>query len=89
MSTRVHDEVDVSSTAFWSQPPEERERSFAVLRRERPVSWHRPAEGGLVPQESVDPGYWAVVRQVARIEERIRVHARSLVGELAPLGEPC
>src|SRR5207245_7756004 len=26
-------------------------------------------------------------RQVARIEERIRVHARSIVSELAPLGE--
>ncbi|HEY2703584.1 MAG TPA: cytochrome P450 [Candidatus Dormibacteraeota bacterium] len=145
MSARVYDEVDISSTAFWSQPPEQRERSFAVLRRERPVSWHRPAEGGLVPQDSVDPGYWAVVRhedvvavsrnaqtfcsgrgvmfedipeeineaatsflamdaprhatlrrlvasaftvrQVARIEERIRVLARALVTELAPLGE--
>jgi cytochrome P450 len=144
-ATRVHDELDVSSTAFWAQAPEERERSFALLRRERPVSWHRPAEGGLVPQDSVDPGYWAVVlhedivavskdpqtfcsgggvmfedipleiaeaassflimdaprhvklrrlvasaftmRQVARIEEQIRVHARTLVNELAPLGE--
>ena len=144
-ATRVHDELDVSSTAFWALPPEERERSFALLRRERPVSWHCPAEGGLVPQDSVDPGYWAVVlhedvvavskdsetfcsgggvmfedipmeiargrlvlpgmdaprhvklrrlvasaftmRQVARIEEQIRVHARALVNELAPLGE--
>jgi cytochrome P450 len=126
VSARVYDEVDVSSIAFWSLPPEERDRSFAVLRRERPVSWHRPAEGGLVPQDHVDPGYWAVVlhedvvavsrnpqtfcsgrgvmfedvpeeiaesassfttRQVARIEERIRVHARNIVAEMAPLGE--
>ena len=142
---RVHDEVDVSSTAFWSLPPEERDRSFAILRHERPISWHRPAEGGLVPQDHVDPGYWAVVlhedvvavsrnpqtfcsgrgvmfedipeeiaesassflimdaprhatlrrlvasafttRQVARIERRIRVHARTVVAEMAPLGE--
>ncbi len=145
MGIRVHDEVDVSSTAFWSLTPEERDRSFAILRRERPLSWHRPAEGGLVPQDHVDPGYWAVVlhedvvavsknpqtfcsgggvmfedipeeiaeaassflimdaprhvklrrlvasaftvRQVARIEEQIRVHARTIVSELAPLGE--
>lgn len=145
MGVRVHDEVDVSSTAFWSLSPEERDRSFEILRRERPLSWHRPAEGGLVPQDHVDPGYWAVVlhedvvavsknpqtfcsgrgvmfedipeevaesassflildaprhvklrrlvasaftvRQIARIEERIRVHARNIVSELAPLGE--
>jgi cytochrome P450 len=145
MATRVYDEVDISSTAFWSLSPEERDRSFEQLRRERPVSWHRPAEGGLVPQDHVDPGYWAVVlhedviavsknpqtfcsargvmledipeeiteaassfltmdaprhntlrrlvasaftvRRVARIEEQIRLHARNIVTELAPLGE--
>jgi cytochrome P450 len=145
MATRVHDEVDISSTAFWSLTPEVRDRSFELLRRERPISWHAPAEGGLVPQDSVDPGFWAVVlhedvvavskdpqtfcsgrgvmfedipeeiaeaassflimdaprhvklrrlvasaftvRRVARIEEQIRVHARNVVSELAPLGE--
>ncbi|MFK4265328.1 cytochrome P450 [Streptomyces milbemycinicus] len=56
-----YDSVDLSSLAFWSQTAEERERSFAVLRAERPVSWHRPVEGRLLPDPD-DAGFWAVVR---------------------------
>jgi cytochrome P450 len=56
------DEVPLSSADFWALTAAERERSYRLLRDHRPISWHRPAEGGLVPQDSVDPGYWAVVR---------------------------
>ncbi|MGY0062391.1 cytochrome P450 [Streptomyces sp. LZ34] len=56
-----YDPVDLSSLAFWSQTAEERERSFALLRAERPVSWHRPVEGRLLPDPD-DTGFWAVVR---------------------------
>ena len=59
--TRRYCDVDVSSTQFWSQPAEVRETSFARLRAENPISWQRPADGGLMPDED-DDGYWAVVR---------------------------
>ncbi|MEU4673790.1 cytochrome P450 [Amycolatopsis sp. NPDC023774] len=58
---REYDEIDLSSRAFWSTRAADRERSFATLRRERPVSWHRPVEDALM-EDPEDPGYWAVVR---------------------------
>jgi cytochrome P450 len=57
----VYDPIPLSSMAFWTSTADEREESFAVLRRERPVSWHPPFEGALMPHDD-DPGYWAVVR---------------------------
>ncbi|WP_420110048.1 cytochrome P450 [Mycolicibacter arupensis] len=58
---RGYDPVDLSSRAFWSGTAAERERSFAVLRSERPVSWHPPVEDALL-NDPDDPGYWAVTR---------------------------
>ena len=55
------DPVDLSSLEFWGRPMAERDASFAELRSERPISWHRPPEGMLMPGED-DPGFWAVVR---------------------------
>jgi cytochrome P450 len=57
---RTHDALDISSHAFWSLPPHQREPAFAELRRDRPLSWHRPAETELLPDED-DPGFWALV----------------------------
>ncbi|MGI5127330.1 cytochrome P450 [Pseudonocardia sp. CA-107938] len=57
---RVHDALDISSRAFWALPPDQREPAFAELRRERPLSWHPPAETDLLPDED-DPGFWALV----------------------------
>jgi hypothetical protein len=34
------DEVDLSNIEFWSRPIEEREGAFALLRRDRPISFH-------------------------------------------------
>jgi cytochrome P450 len=59
---RSYDRIDLSSRAFWSTTAAERERSFAVLRAERPVSWHPPVEDALM-QDPDDPGYWAVTRR--------------------------
>jgi cytochrome P450 len=56
-----YDEVDVSAKSFWLKTFEEREKSFAILRRERPVSWQRPIEDAVLPDPD-DPGYWAIVR---------------------------
>jgi cytochrome P450 len=58
--TRTFDPVSVSPLSFWAQTAEERERSFKILRDERPVSWHPPIEGSLAPAP-VD-GVWVVTR---------------------------
>lgn len=62
MPGRPYDPIDLSSRAFWSTTAADRERSFAVLRAERPVSWHPPVEDALMPDPD-DPGYWAVTRR--------------------------
>jgi cytochrome P450 len=61
-TARAYDAIDLSSRAFWSTTAVERERSFAVLRAERPVSWHPPVEDALMPDPD-DRGYWAVTRR--------------------------
>ncbi|MCV7444046.1 cytochrome [Mycobacterium paraense] len=60
--SRAYDPIDLSSRAFWATTAAERERSFAVLRAERPVSWHPPVEDALMSDPD-DPGYWAVTRR--------------------------
>jgi cytochrome P450 len=60
--SRAYDAIDLSSRAFWSRAGAERERSFAVLRTERPVSWHPPVEDALM-HDPDDRGYWAVTRR--------------------------
>jgi cytochrome P450 len=52
-------DVDISSDAFWARSFEERDESFARLRREAPVSWHPPTE---FPFPHEEAGFWAVVR---------------------------
>ncbi|MGQ0625247.1 MAG: cytochrome P450 [Sporichthyaceae bacterium] len=58
---RRHDPLDISTQAFWALPPAQRDPVFDELRRERPLSWHRPADSTLLPDED-DPGFWALVR---------------------------
>ena len=52
-------DVDISSDAFWAKPFDERDETFARLRREAPVSWHPPTE---FPFPHEEAGFWAVVR---------------------------
>ena len=66
-ATRAYDPADLSSTAFWSQTAAQREVVFAELRRERPVSWHRPVENGLF-EDPNDQGFWAVTRHADLVE---------------------
>ena len=51
-------DADISSDAFWAQPFDERDETFARLRREAPVSWHPPTE---FPFPHEEAGFWAVV----------------------------
>jgi cytochrome P450 len=61
-SQRAYDPIDLSSRSFWSTTAADRERSFAVLRAERPVSWHAPVEDAML-KDPDDPGYWALTRR--------------------------
>jgi methyl-branched lipid omega-hydroxylase len=55
------DDIDLGQGEFWDLPEDEKEGAFALLRRERPVSWHSEP-----PLDNTDiergPGFWAVVR---------------------------
>jgi cytochrome P450 len=55
------DDIDFGQGEFWDRPEDEKEGAFALLRRERPVSWHSEP-----PLDNTDiergPGFWAVVR---------------------------
>lgn len=64
---RPYDEVDLSSRAFWSATMSERDKNFALLRAERPVSWHAPFEDQLL-DDPADYGFWAIVRHVDLVE---------------------
>jgi cytochrome P450 len=54
------DPVSISPVSFWQLTAEEREPYFKILRDERPLSWHPPLEGTLIPAP-VD-GVWAITR---------------------------
>lgn len=54
--TRAYDPLTISPISFWAKTAEEREETFKVLRRERPLSWHPPLEGALIPPEN--DGVW-------------------------------
>ena len=60
-AARDYDPIDLSSRAFWATTAVDREKSFAVLRAERPVSWHPPVEDPIM-EDPDDPGFWAVTR---------------------------
>jgi cytochrome P450 len=136
--------ADLGSLDFWGTPAQERDRYFAELRRDVPISRHQPPEDILGLPDQGRMSYWAIVRyddvrrisrdpatfcsgqgtqfadappefleaslsflamdaprhtklrglvssaftprQVARIEEGIRVNARTIVAEAAPSG---
>jgi cytochrome P450 len=78
-ASRPYDPADLSSLTFWSGTAADRERVFAELRRERPVSWHRPVENGLF-EDPNDQGFWAVVRHADLVEVTKR-HDDFLSGE--------
>jgi cytochrome P450 len=64
---RAYDPVSVSPLSFWAATAQERGESFRILRDERPLSWHPPLEGSIMPHEQ--EGLWAVVRH----EDIVRV----------------
>lgn len=55
-------DVDLGSLDFWGRPAQERDRYFAWLRREAPLSRHQPPEDILGVGGEQRQDYWAVVR---------------------------
>ena len=54
---------DISSVAFWHKTFEERDETFARLRKDNPVSWHPPLETPDMAHEvHQETGFWAVTR---------------------------
>ena len=64
---RPYDPSDISSTEFWSGTAKDREKVFAELRANRPISWHRPVKTGMF-EDPNDQGFWAVVRHADLVE---------------------
>ena len=64
---RPYDPADISSAAFWAGTAKDREKVFAELRANRPISWHRPVKNGLF-EDPNDQGFWAVVRHADLVE---------------------
>ena len=64
---RPYDPADISSAAFWAGTTRDREKVFAELRANRPISWHRPVKNGLF-EDPNDQGFWAVVRHADLVE---------------------
>src|SRR5262245_58953157 len=53
------DDIKLGDVAFWTLPESEREGAFALLREQRPVSWHEEFEYPGLPK---GPGFWSVTR---------------------------
>ncbi|WP_019875158.1 cytochrome P450 [Sporichthya polymorpha] len=64
---RPYDEINLSAEAFWWATAAEREKTFAVLRRERPITWQPPFEAQLIEVPD-DYGYWAITTHRHLIE---------------------
>ena len=63
MPETTHGDIDLSTREFWAKHPDERDAAFAVLRRENPVPWSRPAESDLLPPELNVRGFWSLTTQ--------------------------
>jgi cytochrome P450 len=55
-------DADLGSLDFWGTPAEQRDRYFAQLREQSPISRHRPPEDILGLPDQDRAGYWAIVR---------------------------
>lgn len=67
----THGDIDLSARSFWAKSQDERDQAFAVLRRENPVPWSRPAESDLLPPEQNTKGFWSLTKH-----EDIRMASR-------------
>ena len=71
MPYTTHGDIDLSAKSFWAKSQDERDRAFAVLRKENPVPWSGPAESDLLPAELNTMGFWSLTKH-----EDIRMASR-------------
>jgi cytochrome P450 len=85
---RPYDPADISSSEFWAATADDREKVFAELRANRPISWHRPVTNGMFADPN-DQGFWAVVRHADLVEVTRRpgdfLSGRGITFESLPL----
>jgi cytochrome P450 len=62
------DEVDLSNVEFWAAPTAVREAAFALLRRDKPVSFQAEFEPPPEVPLPKGPGYWALTRHADVVE---------------------
>ena len=62
MASTSEPQIDLGALDFWGRPAEERDRYFAWLRDERPLSQHDPPEDILGLPDDGRQRYWAIVR---------------------------
>jgi cytochrome P450 len=62
------EEIDLSEPAFWGRPPPERERFFAALRRDRPISFQQEFDPPPEIPMPRGPGYYALTRHADILE---------------------
>ena len=54
--------IDLTSVEFWSKPFVERDKTFAWLRENAPLSWHKPMDRPHFKPDHGEPGFWAIVK---------------------------
>jgi cytochrome P450 len=75
---RSYDPLSISTLEFWSKTAQQRDETFRRLRAQRPVSWHRPIEGALMPPEN--DGVWAVTshRHIVEVSKHPEIFCSGL-----------
>jgi cytochrome P450 len=59
------DDINLTDPAFWTQPLDQRQAGFALLRRERPIAFYEePAFGDI----QLGPGFYAITKHADVIE---------------------
>ncbi len=64
-ATPSPDDIRLGEPDFWMASRSDRERAFATLRRERPISFHQEPE---VPGLGRGPGFWSLTRHADVLE---------------------
>ncbi|MCW3039736.1 MAG: cytochrome [Solirubrobacterales bacterium] len=82
--------LNVGSFAFWELPFPERERVFAELRANDPVSWQSPPDSLLVEPEMNTDGFWAITKyeHIREISRKPKIFSNSEGIFLEDLPEP-
>lgn len=82
---RTPSAVDISSAAFWAQPFEVRDESFARLRRTGSLTWHDPLETAGA-DTSAGNGFWAAtsVKDISAVSKNHHVFSSEQGVNLAP-----